>query len=365
MRKRLLPTCAAMALALGILTAAPAAAAITVASITFPGGASEFYSPFSGPASIRFEFTGDENNANFEVRLRPVGGSAVFTKSGVYVTPDAPETFEIKDVAWPALSVTSAREYVVAVYRNGTQVASDRFLLQPRLVSITGATPNPFFPWIDDGYKDTTRIRFSLVADAEAEARVFKPNSSGKCCGPLIRDDQLSGLAAGANHWVWDGRGEGLFAGTMAKGNYFVKIWADDGTLPPAVSKPFKVSIARTYRATKTTSKAATKYHHVGPITPLIAAGDCRIYVYDGVLRILCQTAKVTVYWRWGLSSDERIEKASFVIDNPTTGCPSSIRSVGHTKHESSFTVNDDVAGISASCRVSKAKITYSFPRAS
>jgi hypothetical protein len=71
------------------------------------------------------------------------------------------------------------------------------------------------------------------------------------------------------------------------------------------------------------------------------------------------------VYWRWGLSSDERIEKASFVIDNPTTGCPSSIRSVGHTKHESSFTVNDDVAGISASCRVSKAKITYSFPRAS
>jgi hypothetical protein len=168
-----------MALTLGLLTATPSAASYAVERITFPGDRLEFYPPFSGPASIRFTFDGSENSATFNVRLRPAGGAAIHTED-VFVTPDEPGLFETEKFDWPPLSVNSARTYVVAVYRNGTQVASESFFLRPRLVRITGVTPNPFLPWIDDGYKDSTNVEFTLAADASAEGRVFKPNSAGK-----------------------------------------------------------------------------------------------------------------------------------------------------------------------------------------
>jgi hypothetical protein len=364
MRTRLVPSGASLALALGLLTAAPAAAAYTVGPITFPGGFSEFYSPFSGPATVHFAFEGSENDATFSIRIRPVGGSAVH-KEDVFVDADDPDGFVDKTFSWPALSANSARTYVVVVYRNDVALESESFLLRPRLATITGATPNPFLPWIDDGYKDETRIRFTLEEAATAEARVFKANSGGKCCGSLIRDDELGSLTAGANDWDWDGQGEGSFAGNRPKGDYFVKIWAEDGTLPPALSKPFKVTIARTYRAVKTKTKPARDYHHRSASTPIVIGGDCLVGVDAGNLRILCQGARVSVYWRWGLGPSQRIQRASVVLDTQAGSCPSSIRRSGHTKHESSFTVNEDLAGALADCRIVTAKITYSSPEAS
>jgi hypothetical protein len=89
MRTRFLPFGAAMALALGLLTAAPASASYTVESITFPGGYSEYHSSFSGPASIRFTFDGSENDATFSVRIRPARNAAVHTEN-VFVDADDP-----------------------------------------------------------------------------------------------------------------------------------------------------------------------------------------------------------------------------------------------------------------------------------
>jgi FlgD Ig-like domain len=362
MRTRFLPVGVAMAVGVGLLAAAPAAASYTVESITFPGGNSEFYSPFSGPASIKFTFDGSESNATFNVRLRPAGGTMIYQEN-VFVTADAVEMFEIETVGWPAVTVSSAKEYVVAVYRNGTQIASDSFFLHPRLVTMTGASPNPFFPWIDDAYKDETHVGFTLAADAAAEARVYRPEGTGKCCGALIRNDDLGNLTAGSHNWIWDGRNDN--GDNLAKGNYFVSIRADDGFVAPTLSKATKVAIARTYRATKTKSKTANAYHHVGPVTPLVLGGGCIVFrTAEGRLQILCQGGRVSVYWRWGLSSSERIERASFVRDN-IAGCPPSIRRTGHTKHESSFTMNEDLVNAGGNCYLVTAKITYSYPKAS
>jgi len=361
MRKRLLPAGAALAITIGLLTAAPAAAAYTVDSITFPGGGSEFYSPFGGPASITFAFTGNASNATFNVRLRPAGGTAIFQKD-VFVTPDEPEGYEVEDVSWPAITVNSSKEFVVAVYRNGTQVASDSFFLHPRLVTITGASPNPFFPWIDDGYKDTTNVGFDLAADAEAEAHVFRPNGAGRCCGTLVRQDGLGGLLAGSRSWTWDGRNGG--GDNLGKGDYFVKIRAEDTANVVRWSRPRKVSIARTYRARKSRSKPATSYHHVSPSTPFVIGGGCIVHVDGAVLEIICQGAKVTVFWRWALASNERIEWSSVVL-GPGDSCPPIGRRNAHTKHQSSFTVSDNLQGQHLSCNVVEAKITYSYPKAS
>ncbi|HEX6401142.1 MAG TPA: FlgD immunoglobulin-like domain containing protein [Actinomycetota bacterium] len=365
MRTRPLALAASIAIGIAMLTAAPASAAHTVSSIGFPDGHTEFYSPFGGPATVTFAVDAADTDATFSVRLRPFGENAIHTEQ-VFVDNEDADGTKVFDLDWPALSVSSATQYEVVVFRNGVFVDGESFFLHPKLVRITDITPDPFLPWIDDGHKDVTHVKFSLAADVDAaEVRIFAPKSTGACCGNLLRDESLGPLSGGANVWDWDGRKED---GTnLPKGGYWVRVWADDGVLAPGLSKPVKVSIARTYRATDTMSKPARRYHHVGPITPLVAAGDCRIFVdpNDDHLRILCQTAKVTVYWRWGLDAGEKIVKQSFVIENPTSGCPSSIRSTGHSQHESFFAVNDDEPGISASCELVTAKITYSYDQSS
>ena len=363
MRTRSLPAAAAIALAIGLLTALPASAAYEDPVITFPGGNSEFYSPFSGPATVTFTFEATDNDATFEIRLRPQGGTAIRTKQ-VFIDPDSQSSPRVVQFSWPALSVGSARIYQVAVYRGGNlQGSPEGFQLLPPLAVITGATPNPFLPWIDDGYKDETRIRFTLAGDAEAEARVFKANSSGKCCGSLIRDDSLGNLNAGSNHWDWDGQGEGSFAGNRPAGKYFVKIWADDGTAPPAISKPKKVSIVRTYRTTAIKTKPGTAYHHTTE-SATVRGGDCFVHALGGFLQVDCHGSRMSVFYRWGLGSAQRIESASFVIDNSQNECGPSRRNPGHTSHESFLTVTDSVSGVT-SCRIVTAKITYSYLKSS
>ena len=363
MRTRSLPVAAAIALAFGLLTALPAAAVYEDPVITFPGGTSEFFSPFSGPATVTFTFDADSSDATFELRLRPLGGSAIREKQ-VFIDPDTQTSPREVSFSWPALSVTSARTYQVAVYRGGNlQGSPESFHLLPPLAVITGATPNPFLPWIDDGYKDETRIRFTLAADADAEARVFKANGSGKCCGSLIREDQLGSLGAGSNHWDWDGQGEGSFAGNRPAGKYFVKIWADDGTAPPAISKPKKVSIVRTYRTTAIKTKPGTAYHHTTE-SATVRGGDCFVHALGGFLQVDCHGSRMSVFYRWGLGSAQRIESASFVIDNSQNECGPSRRDPGHSSHESFLTVTDSVSGVT-SCRIVTAKITYSYLKSS
>jgi hypothetical protein len=361
MKKRLLPAGAAMALGLGLLTASPATAAVpAVESITFPGGNSQFYSPFSGPATVSFAFAPADSDATFEIRLRPEGGTAIHERT-VFIDPDTMSSPRDVSFTWPSLSVGSARTYQVAVFRNNVLQEQESFLLRPPLASITGATPNPFLPLIDDGHKDTTRVTFRLVSPADAEARVYRPNGNGNCCGTLVRDEMLLDRPAGSNSWSWDGRNNSNDEAGV--GTYFVRIWADDGTLPPTISKAFKVSIVRTYRATATKSKAGTSYHHTTE-SALVRGGDCFVHAQGGYLQVDCHGAKMSVFYRWGLGSAQRIERASFVIDNANSECGSARRKSGHTKHESFLTVTDAVSGIT-SCRIVTARITYSFPKAS
>lgn len=361
MRRRSLALTGSAALTLALLTASPASAAHTV-EIAFPGGNSEFYSPFEGPATVTFTIDPSDVDDTFNIRLRPTGGSVVHRES-VFVDAQDPSGSKVVEFDWPALSVSNARQYDVAVYRDGAVVAVQSFYLRPKLVQITDISPDPFHPWIDDGHRDSTTVTFTLSADADAEARVFEATRAGECCGPLVRTDAggLTGLSAGENTWVWDGQGSGAFAGNLPKGDYFVRIWADDGVIASAISKPMRVTLARTYRATATKSKPARNFHHQGESIPTALGGGCLTYESVGNLIILCQSGKMSVYWRWGLSADERIVNQSFVLESSSQDCPRSIRSTSHTRHESAFTVNEDLADFRALCSLSTAKITYSY----
>jgi hypothetical protein len=365
MRKRLLVAFTAIAVAVGLLSGTPASASYSVTA-TFPGGGTEFYSPFDGPARIRFAFAPSDPSRLYRVRLRRVGTTTILKTSFFSINPASQTSPVVRNFSWPALSTTADRPYEVLVNPNGGgPTQSFAFVLKPRLVRITGAAPNPFFPWINDGYKDTTTVTFTLQTDADAVARVYRATTSGGCCGPLILDESLGHRPSGSNTWVWDGQGESSrgTAGNRPQGNYFVRIWADDGTTAPAVSKHLKVVIKRTYRATATKSKAGTQYHHTTE-SALVRGGDCFVHAQGGYLQVDCHGSKMTVYYRWGLSSVQQIQNASFVIDNSNNECGTARRKPGHSKHESFLTVTDSVSGIT-SCRIVTAKITYSFPKSS
>jgi hypothetical protein len=366
MRTRSLAVGAAVALALGLLTALPASAAYQDPLIEFPGGTSVFYSPFSGPATVTFTFDADTNDATFELRLRRVGGPVIRTKE-VFIDPDTMASPREVTFPWPALSVGSAKTYQVAVYRGGNlQGSPESFQVLPPLVSITGAKPNPFLPWIDDDIKDETRISYALEAPSDPTiVRVFAADSHGKCCGPLVFEQDDGAHPSGVNQYEWNGRTQEAGGSLLPKGDYFVKILAEDPSAVVDVSKPFKVTIVRTYRAVKTKTKPARDYHHRSASTPIVIGGGCFVMEEAGDLRILCQGGRVSVYWRWGLGPSQRIERASVVLDTQAGSCPSSIRRSGHTKHESSFTVNEDLDGASGDCYIATAKITYSYLQAS
>jgi len=355
-----------MALAFGLLTALPASAAYEDPVIAFPGGTSVFYSPFSGPATVTFTFDTDTNDATFELRLRRVGGKVIRTRE-VFIDPDTMASPREVTFSWPALSVGSAKTYQVAVYRGkNIQGSPESFQLLPPLVSITGAKPNPFLPWIDDDIKDETRISYTLEAPSDPTiVRVYGANSHGKCCGSLVFEHDDGAHPTGVNQYEWNGRTQEVGGSLLPKGDYFVKIQAEDPSAVVDVSKPFKVTIARKYRAMATKSKPARDYHHRSASTPIVIGGGCFVMVESGDLRVLCQGGRISVYWRWGLNLSQRIEKASFVLNTQVGSCPSSIRRSGHTKHESSFTVNEDLAGALADCYIETAKITYSYLQAS
>lgn len=364
MRTRLLALIGSAGLVLTLLTALPAIAAYDV-TISFPLDQNEFYSPFDGPATLSFAFDPADPPALFHVKVRPLGETAIVKKDYV-IDPDTALTNPVeKSLSWGALSTSSDRTYevVVSVEGGGAGPWTNFFVLHPSLVRITNIAPDPFFPWIDDTYKDTTTVSFALAADATTEARVFQAKAKGKCCASRVLTLALGSQSLGDRTWEWDGRDDA--GDNLPKGDYYVKIWAYDGTFPPVLSKPVKVTIARTYRATATKSKLGKAYHHVGPSSSIVLGGGCLTYLTGDGVSILCQGGKISVYWRWRLADDERIVGQHFQLTSLKQDCPRSIRSTGHTRRESRFTETENIDNFRGLCTVSLAKITYSYPVAS
>ncbi len=363
MRTRSIALGATLAVALGLLTAAPAAAAYDV-DITFPGGNTEFYSPFDGPARIKFTFADFANqpedpDTTFRVRLRPVGGSTIATHY-FSIDPDQETSPAIRRFTWNALSVGAERQYEVLVNPNGGGVISSAvFTLKPRLVSITSIKPSPFLPWITDGYKDTTDIAYRLAANSDpVTLKIYKSTSTGKCCRSAVLVDDLGFRAKGAQHYEWNGR-DGDSA-LLPKGDYYVKITAEDPANVVKTSPPAKVSIARTYRVFKTVEKNGIANHHTGPVTVYRRGGNCFVTKdeTDKDLWITCLSASFTVYWRWSLPTGGRIESVSFVMIKVSSSICNAKK--GHTTTDSYL----KVGGVGQfRCRVDKARMTYSYPK--
>jgi hypothetical protein len=260
--------------------------------------------------------------------------------------------------AWRDLSVDAPTELVIGVHRpNGNLVASNAFTLRPPLVSDVSAAPATFYPVIQDGYRDTTEIRFSLAADTtETTVTVSEPDGDGRCCGAPVRSVDLGPLAKGRRTWVWDGNDDA--SDLVPTGRYFVRVRATDADAVTKTSRAIVVEpTTGTIRLTATKRKDGSAYSKLADEQPN-EIGDC-IVSRDpaaGTTSVLCANALISVVWRWNLAPGERIESVSFAIDDGYYGC---YRKKRFTKTEAILRV---ISPPTSTCTISEARIRYSYP---
>ena len=368
MRKRSVAAVAVFTILIGLVTATPALASYTVPTLLFPNGGTIFFSPFSGPATIGIDFNDfddagtNDPNATLTFRLRFENGATIHTDTGS-VSPgseQSPKTFSFN---WPALNVTSNTNYEVAVYRGNTQLRERRFTLRPRLLKITSITPDPFFPTIADGFKDTTRITYDLLANSTSiRVQVLEAAGGGGCCGSVVRDVlQFPNRVAGTYGYTWNGRDDG--GAVLPEGDYWVRISATAPNGIQGTSVPVHVSLDRFYRVNGTASKNGIAYHHRSAITVLRSGGSCALdkLTASSDLRIRCKNARVRVFWRWNLPAGPRITQAEITRANfdliPVPGYTCGAAK-GFSGTDSSLRVG---ALGQRRCRVDKARITYTY----
>ena len=358
MKKRSLAFVAAATVLLGLFSATPAQASFLVSEISFPNGAVTFYSGFTGPASIRFTFddTGPvfDPETTFQLRLRVQGGATVHTENVTIdpATTDSPHTVSFD---WPALQTSVQKKYEVAVYQGTTQKGVRAFTLKPYLVKITSISPDPFYPTIDDGFKDTTRIEWHLAANSNPVELIIENGS-----GTELVQQTWTNRVAGNYSYTWNGEnGSGQ---VQPEGDYTVIVQATDSGQVFGSSQQV-VELDRFFTVTKTKTQNGDAYHHVDPTTVLRTGGSCTVtrLTTPHDVRVNCTDARKRVYWRWTLNEPGAvIESQSFTLVRVSGfTCGASFGRTGDTSGNDSW-IQVGALG-QRRCRVDKARITYSY----
>ena len=358
MRKRSIPLVLAATVLIGLLTAPAAHASFLVSSISFPNGAVTFYSGFAGPANITFTFDDTctptpgscDPTTTFQLRLREQGSATNLHTENVTISPSTQTSPRTVPFDWPALQTNVQKKYEVAVYQGTTQKKVRAFTLKPYLVKITSISPNPFFPTIDDGFKDTTRIEWSLAANSNP-VDLFIKNG-----GTELRHVHWDNRVAGNYSFTWNG--ENAASVVQPEGVYTVIVQSTDSGQVFGQSQS-NVVLDRFFPATGSKVQEGSAFHHRDPTVVLAAGGSCSLarLTTPKDLRIICNKARVRVYWRWVLTElDAAIQTQTFnLIAVPGYTCGASIGRTG----------NDTWIQVGAlgqrRCRVDKARITYSF----
>jgi hypothetical protein len=358
MAKRSIPLVLAGALVIGLLTAGPALASYSASGLVFPHGAVTFYSGFTGPATIEISFNdftnaqaGQDLATDIQFRLRLKDATTSIHTQTVHINPGTQTSPQTYQFTWPALTTSTQKQYEVAVYRGTTQLRERTFTLKPYLVKITSISPNPFYPTIDDGFRDTLSITYDLVATSNPVELIIK-NSNGD----EVRRFTFLNQIGKTYTKTWNG--ENASGQVQPEGIYTVLVQATDSGQVFDQSQS-SVVLDRFFTSTRSKVQQGSNYHHRDPTTVLKAGGTCSVarLATPQDVRINCTNARVRVYWRWTLTEPQAaIQTVTFdmiKVSGYTCGA-----SKGKTGNDSWIQVG---ALGQRRCRVDKARITYTF----
>ena len=320
--------------------------------------ADPIYSPFRGPVTVLFTFDEGDPARVFTLRLRRPGHGTIKEKD-VLIDPGSGSSPMSVSFSFKELSVSSPTDYLIDVRRqgDGPVMTRERFTLLPKLVFAPSASPSPFYPIVQDGFRDTTRIGFSLSADtAETIVHIREADTYGRCCGADIRTADLGPLPRGDHTWSWNGMNGD--AAAAAEGRYFVKVQVTDTNAVSMTSRAVPVELATgMIRRKATKEKKGSAFAGMTDERATALGGDCIVSRDAGVgtANVLCANAAISIFWTWKLDAGERIESVGFKIDGGYYGCHAK---KGHTTSRSILRVS---APPTSTCTISTARITYSY----
>jgi hypothetical protein len=363
MKKRSVAFVAAATVLFGLLSATPALATYTVPEIRFPNGAVVFYAPFAGPAEVEIDFNDfDDAGTNdpattIEVRLRLKDAAGSIASQNYSVNPGAEQSPKTVSFSWPTLTPNAKTLYEVAVYRGGTQLRERTFTLHPYLTRITSISPDPFYPTIPDGFRDTTRISYHLAANA-TNIQILITNSDDQ----LVRQHtQFANRVAGNYNFTWSGRDDG--GQVLPEGNYRVRVRATAPNGLTGTSNPVTVELDRFFTSTRTRTQNGDDFHHRGTTSVLRAGGTCSVarLTTPHDVRVNCTDARVRVFWRWTLNEPmAAIQSQTFTLVRVSGfTCGATFGRTGTTSGSDTF-IRVGALG-QRRCRVDKARVTYTF----
>ena len=249
----------------------------------------------------------NDPSSTFSLRLRVQNGATVHSEN-VTINPNtqlSPRTIEFD---WPAVTVTSPTIYEVAVYQGGDEERDRAFTLKPPLVRIMSIAPDPFFPWINDDYKDTTDVTYRLASTSEPViVHVYESDTDGTCCGALVREaDLFTHRRDPTLHLEREGRRgrpppeRGLLGSDHRDGPRWdhADLSGQGGLDRPRLS------------GAQDGQQERERVPPPSPTTVLAAGGTCGLQrlTVPKDLRIDCDDARVRVFWRWSLpASGDRV----------------------------------------------------------
>lgn len=186
-----------------------------------PGVKTYFYSDPDVP-TVKITAPADNGyvgvNATFKADAKDLAGiqSVKFALNGVVIGTDTSAPYSLTK----NLSAYSAGPHTITATAKdmyGREVSTTHtFLIDKTIPTLTGfsAAPNPFFPVLKDGYKDTMTVKFTTNENVTAHLYVYESR------GRVIR--HISGpVAAGTRSIVWDGAD---WSGKVSTGSFSLRV---------------------------------------------------------------------------------------------------------------------------------------------
>lgn len=244
---------------------AVAATSLTVAASPVAAqGVPVIVSPADGQ-TVPYGFTGP---FQIDMSSAPAGSylAEVTCEDGFYA--DHPYSHDLSETTWTfsndrGLDPTTCWLHVVAT-ESWYTVATARFqVAQGPLEPLqAGASPLVFYPYVDDGYRDSTLVEWYLSRGAQARVRIRN------AAGNVIRSSGWKSYRAGFRGWAWNGRKS---SGRLVKpGTYKWEVTAQD---PVGTTRVARGTVTT---ATKTVTRTITK-RRAGANGRYATGGACTI----------------------------------------------------------------------------------------